>query len=51
MNSHWGHRAEGGLDDLVTDQQGGPPVVLGQQCVPCGHLLYLATRLPWVGEL
>lgn len=40
-----------GLDDLVTDQQGEPPVVLGQQCVPCGHLLYLATRLPWVGEL
>lgn len=28
------------------DQQGEPPVVLGQQCVPCGHLLWPATGSP-----
>ena len=43
MCSHWGHRAESSLDDLVIGQQERPPTMLGQQC-PMGSPA-LATQL------
>lgn len=50
MCSHWGHRAESSLDDLVIGQQEGPPTMLGQQCPVWSPALFGHPAL-WVGEL